>query len=140
MWYFFLYFLDFIFEFFYFCHFIYCQFIFFSNSNFSFDVCSCERILLLVLTGVLVFKFEGRPGICTLDLLIPRYCIFWHIWDNVSFKFGGVKNTFFFCLLCLFLSLKKKKKNCYVVVKRELYCNYGLHFMGLFNILNTSCQ
>jgi hypothetical protein len=48
----------------------------------------------------------------------------------------------FICLFCLFLcnNIFFKKKNCYVVVKHELLYNYGLHFTGLFDILNTSYQ
>jgi hypothetical protein len=60
--------------------------------------------LLLVLIGVLVFKFGGHPGLCTFRFLISRYCIFCHIEDNASFKLGGVeKHTFF-----LFVFVYKK--------------------------------
>jgi hypothetical protein len=59
-----------------------------------------------------VFKFRGCLDLCTLQFLIPLYCISYHIKDNVSFKFGSVDKhsvciylflsvykIFYFCLL-----------------------------------------
>ena len=56
-----------------------------------------------------VFKFGGRSGLCTLQLLIPWYCISCHIGDNVSFKFRGVEKytvflfVLFVCFVCFCL-------------------------------------
>jgi hypothetical protein len=97
-----------------------------------------------------VFKFEGRLDLCTLWFLIPLYCIFCHIGDNVSFKFGGVNKhsvclfVCFICFICLFLSVYI----CFclyiifffflfvamLLFGHNLHCNYGLHVIGVFNV------
>jgi hypothetical protein len=59
---------------------------------------------------------------------------------------GVWNNTLSVCLFIfifvLEFFLKKNKINlCYVVVKFELNCNCGLHFIGLLKVLNiTSCH
>jgi hypothetical protein len=55
----------------------------------------------------------------------------------VSFKFAGVENTFFVCFVCFCLSIKKTKY-AMLLIEHELHCNYGLHAIGLCNILNIS--
>jgi hypothetical protein len=53
-----------------------------------------------------VFKFGGRLSFCTLGFLILLYCISCDIWDNVSFKFGGVDKYYvylFDCFICLYI-------------------------------------
>jgi hypothetical protein len=47
-----------------------------------------------------VFKFRGRPGLCTLQFLILLYCISYQIWDNVSFKFGAVNKHSIYLFVC----------------------------------------
>ena len=57
---------------------------------------------------------------------------------SISFYFQLFVCLFISCCLCVFCL--KKKKNCHVVDWHELHCDCGLHFIGLFNILNTLCH
>jgi hypothetical protein len=69
-------------------------------------------------------------GIVSLDTL-EKMC---HL------SLGGVeKHTIcLFILFCLFVFFFFYKKIAMLLIEHELHSNCGLHFIGLFNILNTS--
>jgi hypothetical protein len=53
-----------------------------------------------------MFKFGGCLDLCISRFRIPLYCISWHIWDNVSFKFGGMDKhsvCLIVCFICCFV-------------------------------------
>ena len=82
-----------------------------------------------MLTGVLVFKFRGHPGLCTFWFLISLYCISCYIGDNVSFKFGGVDKHIVFLFDFVY-----KIFFAMLLIRHDLHHNYGLHIIGVFNL------
>ena len=68
-----------------------------------------KRLLLVFDKCLLCSSLRDALAFAHYDFLIPRYCISWHIGDNVSFKFGGMeKHTVFLFVLFVFIGKKKK--------------------------------
>jgi hypothetical protein len=75
--------------------------------------------------------------------MFPYFCnVFLHytLRTMCNSSLGVWKNILSFCwFVCLFIIAYFFFKKKIFVVKFELNCNYGLHFIGLLKFLNTSC-
>ena len=97
-----------------------------------------------------MFKFGGCLDLCTSRFLILLYCISYHIWDNMSFKFEGVDKhaiclfvyllflvcIYLFCLFvfCVYIYIYIYIYFAMLLIRHDLHHNCGLRVIGVFNL------
>jgi hypothetical protein len=93
-----------------------------------------------------MFKFGGRLGLCTSSVPHPTVMYFLLHLRTMYHLSLGVWDKHFVCLFCLFIflsivfvfALYIKFFFLFVamlLIGHNLYCNYGLYVIGVFNIV-----